>query len=62
VVTYAGARALRRENYGLSVGDFADLVLVTAQHVPEAVAAVPPGREVYKRGRLVASGGKVLRN
>ena len=61
-VTYAGARALRRENYGLSVGDFADLVLVAAQHVPEAVVAVPPGREVYKRGRLVAAGGKVLRN
>lgn len=61
-VTYAGARALRRENYGLSVGDFADLVLVAAQHVPEAVVAVPPEREVYKRGRLVAAGGKVLRN
>jgi cytosine deaminase len=62
VVTYAGARALRRQNYGLSVGDFADLVLVAAQHVPEAVVAVPPDRTVYKRGRLVAAGGKVLRN
>lgn len=62
VVTYAGARALRRENYGLSVGDFADLVLVAAQHVPEAVVAVPPDRDVYRRGRLVATGGKVLRN
>jgi cytosine deaminase len=46
----------------LSVGDFADLVLVAAQRVPEAVVAVPPGRTVYKRGRLVAAGGKVLRN
>lgn len=60
VVTAAGARALNRQDYGLAVGDFADFVLVEARHVPEAVVAVPAGREVYKRGRLVAAGGKVL--
>jgi cytosine deaminase len=61
VVTEAGAKALRLEGYGLEVGDKADFVTLNAQHVPEAVVAVPRGRSVYKNGKLVARDGKVVR-
>lgn len=60
VVTEAGAKALRLEGYGLRVGAKADFVTLRAEHVPEAVVAVPQHRAVYKNGRLVASGGKVV--
>lgn len=60
LVTDAGARALRLEAYGLRVGARADFVTLNAAHIPEAVVAVPPGRAVYKEGRLVASNGKVI--
>ena len=62
VVTESGARALRLEDYGLRVGAKADFVTLKAEHVPEAVVAVPKGRSVYKAGKLVASNGAVLRN
>ncbi|SEM66931.1 amidohydrolase family protein [Bradyrhizobium sp. OK095] len=60
VVTAAGAKALRLEGYGLRVGAKADFVTLDAEHVPEAVVAVPQGRAVYKGGRLVASNGKIV--
>jgi cytosine deaminase len=60
VVTEAGAKALRLEGYGLRVGAKADFVTLHAEHVPEAVVAVPQGRCVYKDGRLVASNGKIV--
>lgn len=60
VVTEAGAKALRLEDYGLRVGAKADFVTLNAEHVPEAVVAVPQGRAVYKEGRLVASDGKMV--
>lgn len=60
VVTEAGAKALRLEDYGLRVGAKADFVTLNAEHVPEAVVAVPRGRTVYKEGRLVASNGKIV--
>lgn len=60
VVTEAGAKALRLEDYGLRVGAKADFVTLNAEHVPEAVVAVPRGRAVYKEGRLVASNGKIV--
>jgi cytosine deaminase len=60
VVTEAGAKALRLEGYGLRVGAKADFVTLRAEHVPEAVVAVPQGRCVYKDGRLVASNGKIV--
>lgn len=59
VVTQAGAKAMGLERYGLGVGDWADLVVISAQHVPEAVVAVPGERKVYKRGRLVAENGGI---
>ena len=62
VVTEAGARALRLEGYGLRVGSKADFVTLKAEHVPEAVVAVPGGRSVYKNGKLVALNGEVVRS
>ena len=61
VVTEAGAKALRLEGYGLSIGAKADFVTLNAEHVPEAVVAVPQGRAVYKAGMLVASNGAIVR-
>lgn len=60
VVTEAGARALGIADYGLRPGAQADFVVLDAPHVPQAVVEVPKPRDVYKSGRLVASGGKVL--
>lgn len=62
IVTTAGANALRLEGYGLKVGDKADFVTLNAEHVPEAVVAVPGARSVYKNGKLVAFNGKVVRS
>lgn len=60
VVTTAGAQALRLDGYGIEVGGKADFVTFTAQHVPEAVVAVPKDRAVYKAGRLVARDGRLV--
>ena len=62
IVTESGAKALRLEDYGLRVGAKADFVTLKAEHVPEAVVAVPKGRSVYKAGKLIARDGAVLRN
>ncbi len=59
MVTDEGARALGIADYGIEVGARADFVTLAAQHIPEAVVAVPAGRNVYKSGRLVASAGRV---
>jgi cytosine deaminase len=53
-VTHAGARACGFADYGLEVGCRADLVLVRAQNIAEAVVA-RPARE------LVVSSGQVVR-
>ncbi|CCH76908.1 Cytosine deaminase [Nostocoides japonicum T1-X7] len=55
--TYGAARVLGIEAYGIAPGAPADLVLVRARSVAEAVAAVPPRELVLKRGRVVARGG-----
>jgi cytosine deaminase len=59
VVTAAGATALGLQGYGIAPGSAADFVAVAAAHVPEAVAGVPPRREVYRAGRLVSRDGSV---
>jgi len=61
VVTAASAKALGLEDYGIAVGAKADFVTLAAEHVPEAVVAVPKGRRVFKAGRLVAENGVVVR-
>lgn len=60
LVTQGGGKALRLEAYGLELGAKADFVTLKAEHVPEAVVAVPKGRSVYKAGRLIAKDGVVL--
>jgi cytosine deaminase len=60
MVTFAGAKALRLEGYGLAPGDRADFVVLDAGHIPEAVVAVPHARDVYKGGFLVASEGRII--
>ncbi|WP_439629644.1 amidohydrolase family protein [Shinella sp.] len=61
VVTTAGAKALDLEGYGIALGAKADFVTLAAEHVPEAVVAVPKPRRVFKEGRLVAENGAVVR-
>lgn len=62
VVTESGAKALRLDSYGLRLGAKADFVTLQAEHVPEAIVAVPKGRSVFKAGKLVARDGIVLRD
>lgn len=59
IVTTAGAKALRLEDYGIEIGAKADFVAIAAEHVPEAVVGFPGNRKVFKEGRLVAEGGKI---
>ncbi|MCX8997076.1 amidohydrolase family protein [Rhizobiaceae bacterium BDR2-2] len=61
IVTAGGAKALRLQDYGIEVGAKADFVTLDAEHVPQAVVAVPKNRRVFKQGRLVAENGRVLR-
>ncbi|MBE7183620.1 MAG: amidohydrolase family protein [Methylobacterium mesophilicum] len=62
VVTRAGAEALGLDDYGIAVGCTADFVVMPARHVPEAVVGVPKRRRVFRRGRLIAENGVVLRD
>ena len=48
------------ESAGLVEGAWADLVLIHAEAVAEAVVAHPPRRLVLKRGRVVAREGRAL--
>lgn len=59
LITSAGAKALGITDYGLRPGAKADFVVLNAPHVPQAVVEVPKQRDVYKRGKLVASNGEM---
>ena len=59
IVTAGGARALGLQGYGLAPGCSADLVLVDAETLAEAVAQRRAKRTVVKAGRVVARGGQV---
>ncbi len=61
IVTSAGAKAMRVDGYGITIGAKADFVSLRAEHVPEAVVAFPKDRKVFKNGRLVAKGAVVVR-
>lgn len=61
VVTSGGAKALRLEGYGIAVGAKADFTTLAAEHVPEAVVAIPKPRRVFRQGKLVAENGAVIR-
>jgi cytosine/creatinine deaminase len=54
MVTVNAARAMRLEGYGTEPGDRADLVLVEAPTVHEALRLIPPRRLVFYGGTLVA--------
>lgn len=56
-VTHAGAHGCGFADYGLKPGDRADLVLVDAQTVAQAVVSRPPRRVVIAGGRVVARHG-----
>lgn len=58
--TDAPASALGLGACGLAAGCRADLVAVEARAVAEAIVARPPGRLVFKGGRLVAHDGRYL--
>jgi cytosine deaminase len=60
MVTAAPARVLKLKDYGLEVGGPADLVVVEASGVPEAVATCPPRKMVIKAGRIVARDGALV--
>ena len=57
VCTYGGAQAMHLADYGLERGCWADLVLVEAETLAEAVATHPIRKLVLKRGRIVARDG-----
>jgi cytosine deaminase len=59
-VTHAGARGCGFADYGLAPGHRADLVLLDAQTVAQAVAARPPRRLVVAGGRIVARSNALL--
>ncbi|MGK7861261.1 amidohydrolase [Falsiroseomonas sp. E2-1-a4] len=61
LVTTAPARVLGLPDPALVEGAAADLVLVDAAHVPEAVAAAPPRALVVKAGRIIARDGVLTR-
>jgi cytosine deaminase len=54
MVTVNAARAMRLPHYGTSPGDRADLVLLDAETVHEALRLIPPRRLVFYGGRLLA--------
>lgn len=60
MATFAGARVMGAQRYGLEAGCAADLVLVPAETPAEAVALHPQRRTVVKRGRIVARDGYSL--
>jgi cytosine/creatinine deaminase len=54
MITVNAARAMRLDGYGIEPGSRADLVLLDAQTVHEALREVPPRRLVFYGGKLVA--------
>jgi cytosine/adenosine deaminase-related metal-dependent hydrolase len=60
LVTQAPAGVMGREGGAIVEGAPADLVVVRAAHVPEAVATAPAREMVIKAGKVVAKGGALL--
>jgi cytosine deaminase len=58
LATDSAARALGLTDYGLRIGASADLIALSARHVPEAVVTRPLDRTVFKAGRIVGSNGR----
>lgn len=62
ICTFGGAEAMGLRQYGFAEGDFADLVLVPARTLAEAVAVTPQKRTVLRRGRFVVRDGVPAEN
>jgi cytosine/creatinine deaminase len=54
MISTNAARAMRLDGYGLEPGDRADLVVIEARTVREALRTIPPRRLVFYGGKLVA--------
>jgi cytosine/adenosine deaminase-related metal-dependent hydrolase len=57
IVTHGGAAIMGFSDYGLAVGHPADMVLLDAETIAEAVAGRPGNRLVLKRGKITAQNG-----
>jgi cytosine/adenosine deaminase-related metal-dependent hydrolase len=57
ICTHGGAEGIGLAGYGLSEGDFGDLVLVPARTLAEAVALTPQKRTVIRRGCILVRDG-----
>ncbi len=57
ICTHGGAAIMGFTEYGLSVGNHADMVMLEAETLAEAIAARPRDRLVLKRGKVAAQGG-----
>ncbi|MFC6668693.1 amidohydrolase family protein [Marinobacterium aestuariivivens] len=55
-----GARALGLEGYGLYVGDRADLLLLPAENLPDAVVNRPAARTLLRAGQVIVEDGELL--
>lgn len=55
-----GARGCGFAGHGLSPGCQADLILLAAENIPDAICRRPPRRCVIRRGRIVAREGRFL--
>ncbi|RSN05537.1 cytosine deaminase [Nonomuraea sp. WAC 01424] len=62
LATTKAAPFVHRERHDLVPGARADLVLIDAQNVPDALVRVPPRALVVAGGRVVARDGEVLLN
>jgi cytosine deaminase len=51
MISERAARILRRDDYGIAIGNPADLVLWNAASPAEAVATIAPPLTAFKRGR-----------
>ena len=60
LATRRGAHFVGRDVHDLTVGARADIVLVDAENVPDALVRCPPRRLVISGGRVVARDGDVL--
>jgi cytosine/adenosine deaminase-related metal-dependent hydrolase len=60
ICTYGSAAMMGLTEYGLKIGNPADLVLIDASCPTEAVVARPRDRITFKSGRMTARGGTAL--
>ncbi|WP_374370149.1 amidohydrolase family protein [Dongia sp.] len=59
-VTTGGARVLGLASYGIEVGAPANLILLPAENIGDAIARRPQDRLVIAQGRIVAEDGRYL--